>query len=107
MRLFGCCCATLATCPYPDEEPRRCLMSKDRRLYTFLIVPTRSAKVRQYSIHHNVLYAAGGCLVILVALIVYGALRLAQTETTNFRNYSLKSENRRLKEENDAFQNSY
>ena len=82
-------------------------MSKDKRLYTFLVVPTRSSKVRQFSIHHNVLYAAGGCLVALLALTVYGAVRLAQTETTNFRNYSLKAENRKLKEENDAYQNSY
>src|SRR5215216_1126474 len=82
-------------------------MSKDKRLYTFLVVPTRSSKVRQFSIHHNVLYTAGGCLVVLLVLTIYGAVRLAQTETTNFRNYSLKAENRKLKEENDAYQNSY
>jgi len=82
-------------------------MSKDKRLYTFLIVPTRSSKVRQFSIHHNVIYAAGACLVFFFALTIYGAVRLTQTETTNFRNYSLKAENRRLKEENDAYQNSY
>jgi murein DD-endopeptidase MepM/ murein hydrolase activator NlpD len=82
-------------------------MSGDKRLYTFLVVPTRSSKVRQFSIHHNVLYAAGGCLVIILALIIYGAVRLAQTETTNLINSSLKSENRKLKEENDAYQNSY
>jgi murein DD-endopeptidase MepM/ murein hydrolase activator NlpD len=82
-------------------------MSKDKRLYTFLILPTRSSKVRQFSIHHNVLYAAGGCLAALLVLTVYGAVRLAQTETTNFRNYSLRAENRKLKEENDAYQNSY
>jgi murein DD-endopeptidase MepM/ murein hydrolase activator NlpD len=82
-------------------------MSKDKRLYTFLILPTRSSKVRQFSIHHNVLYAAGGCLTALLVLTVYGAVRLAQTETTNFRNYSLRAENRKLKEENDAYQNSY
>ncbi|HEX8091971.1 MAG TPA: peptidoglycan DD-metalloendopeptidase family protein [Blastocatellia bacterium] len=82
-------------------------MSKDNRLYTFLIVPTRSSKVRQFSIHHNVLYVAGGCLVILLALMVYSAMRLAQTEAINFSNLALKADNARLKEENDAFQNSY
>ncbi|HVG22374.1 MAG TPA: hypothetical protein VNI02_25270, partial [Blastocatellia bacterium] len=82
-------------------------MSKDNRLYTFLIAPTRSSRVRQFSIHHNVLYVVGGCLVALLALTVYGATRLAQTEAINFSNLALKAENARLKEENDAFQNSY
>lgn len=82
-------------------------MSKDKRLYTFLIAPTRSSKVRQFSIHHNVLYAAGGSLVVFLALTIYGAARLAQTEAINFSNLALKSENARLKGENDAYQNSY
>jgi murein DD-endopeptidase MepM/ murein hydrolase activator NlpD len=82
-------------------------MSKEKRLYTFLIAPTRSSKVHQYSIHHNFLYAAGGCLVVILALTIYGATRLAQTEAINFSNLSLKSENARLKQENDAYQNSY
>ena len=82
-------------------------MSKDNRLYTFLIAPTRSSKVRQFSIHHNVIYAAGGFIVVLLALTIYGAMRLAQTEAISFSNRALKAENARLKEENDAFENSY
>jgi murein DD-endopeptidase MepM/ murein hydrolase activator NlpD len=82
-------------------------VSKDKRLYTFLIAPTRSSKVRQFSIHHNILYAAGGSLVVILVLTIYGATRLAQTEAINFSNLTLKSENAKLKQENDAFQNSY
>jgi murein DD-endopeptidase MepM/ murein hydrolase activator NlpD len=82
-------------------------MSKDKRLYTFLIAPTRSSKVRQFSIHHNVLYVAAGLLVLLLAITIYGAARLAQTEAINFSNFALKAENAKLKEQNDAYQNSY
>jgi murein DD-endopeptidase MepM/ murein hydrolase activator NlpD len=82
-------------------------VSKDKRLYTFLIAPTRSSKVRQFSIHHNVIYAVGGFVVVLLALTIYGATRLAQTEAISFSNRALKAENARLKEENDAFENSY
>jgi murein DD-endopeptidase MepM/ murein hydrolase activator NlpD len=82
-------------------------VSKDKRLYTFLIAPTRSSKVRQLSIHHNVLYFAGGFLFCFMSLTIYGAVRLAQTEAISLNNFSLRSENARLKEQNDAYQNSY
>jgi murein DD-endopeptidase MepM/ murein hydrolase activator NlpD len=82
-------------------------MSKDKRLYTFLIAPTRSSKVHQFSIHHNVIYAAGTCLILFLAITIYGATRLAQTEAISFNNLTLKAENAKLKEQNDAYQNSY
>lgn len=82
-------------------------MSKDKRLYTFLIALTPSSKVRQFSFHHNLLYIAGGVLGVIGLLTIYGAIRLAQTEALNLRNSSLKAENARLKEENQSYQNSY
>ena len=82
-------------------------MSKDNRVYTFLISPSRTSKVRQLSIHRNLLRAVAACLVISVALIMYGAVRLGQHEALNLKYLSVKSENETLKQTNDAYQNSY
>ena len=82
-------------------------MSNDNRVYTFLISPSRTSKVRQLSIHRNLLRAVAACLVISVALIIYGAVRLGQHEALNLKYLSVKSENETLKQTNDAYQNSY
>lgn len=82
-------------------------MSKDKRLYTFLIAPTRSSKVRQFSIHHYVIYGVGGALVVLSLLMAVGAARLVRHEALNLSYLGVKAENERLKKENDAYQNSY
>jgi murein DD-endopeptidase MepM/ murein hydrolase activator NlpD len=82
-------------------------MSKDNRVYTFLISPSRTSKVRQLSIHRNLLRAVAACFVISVALIIYGAVRLGQHEALNLKYLSIKSENETLKQTNDAYQNSY
>jgi murein DD-endopeptidase MepM/ murein hydrolase activator NlpD len=82
-------------------------MSNDNRVYTFLISPSRTSKVRQLSIHRNLLRAGAGCIIISVALIIYGAVRLAQHEALNLKYLSVKSENETLKQTNDAYQNSY
>jgi len=82
-------------------------MSKDTRQYTFLIALTPSAKVRQFSFRHNLLYTIGGISGVIALLTIYGGFRLAQTESLNLHNSDLKAENARLKEENQAYQNSY
>jgi murein DD-endopeptidase MepM/ murein hydrolase activator NlpD len=82
-------------------------MSNDKRVYTFLISPSRTSKVRQLSIHRNLLGAAAGCTVIFLALIIYGAVRLAQHEALNLKYISVKAENESLKQTNDAYENSY
>src|SRR5205814_2132949 len=63
--------------------------------------------VRQISFHRNLLYGAGGIAVALVLLTGYGAVRLTQTASLSINNMTLKAENQRLKEANDAYQNSY
>ncbi len=82
-------------------------MSKDNRVYTFLISPSRTSKVRQLSIHRNLIYAAGAMLVIFAALTVYGVIRLGQHEALNLKYQSVKTENESLKHANDAYENSY
>jgi murein DD-endopeptidase MepM/ murein hydrolase activator NlpD len=82
-------------------------MSKDNRVYTFLISPSRTSKVRQLSIHRNTLRAAAASFVVMLGLIVYGAVRLAQHEALNLKYLSVKSENENLKQANDAYENSY
>ena len=82
-------------------------MSKDRRLYTFLIAPTRTAKVRQFSIAHNTLYAGACAAGLLVGMAIYGSFRLTGHEALNFRYLAVKAENQQLKQTNEAYQNSY
>ena len=82
-------------------------MSNDNRVYTFLISPSRTSKVRQLSLHRNLLRAAAAFLIIFVALIIYGAVRLGQHEALNLKYVSVKAENESLKQANDAYENSY
>src|SRR6185503_19529285 len=82
-------------------------MSNDNLVYTFLIVPSRTFKVRQLSIHRNSLRAAVTTLAVVLALIVYGAIRLTQHEALNLKYVAVKAENESLKQANDAYENSY
>lgn len=82
-------------------------MSRDNHVYTFLIAPSRTSKVRQLSIHRNLIRTVAGSLLVLVALFVYGGIRLAQHEALNLKYLSVKAENETLKQNNDAYENSY
>jgi murein DD-endopeptidase MepM/ murein hydrolase activator NlpD len=82
-------------------------MSNDNRVYTFLISPSRTSKVRQLSIHRNLIRAAAAGILACLALVLYGAIRLAQHEALNLKYLSVKSENESLKQANDAYENSY
>src|SRR3984893_2208172 len=82
-------------------------MSKDNRVYTVLISPSRTSKVRQLGIHRNVLRAAACFAIISVLLVIYGVLRVGQHEALNLKYLSVKAENENLKQANDAYQNSY
>ena len=82
-------------------------MSKDKRLYTFLIAPSRTSKVRQFSIAHNTIYAAASIVLILLLGGIYGAFRLTGHEALNFKYLAVKAENQQLKQTNEAYQNSY
>lgn len=82
-------------------------MSKDNRVYTVLISPSRTSKVRQLSIHRNILRGLAGGLILALLLVTYGLVRLGQHEALNLKYLSVKSENESLKQTNDAYQNSY
>src|SRR5262245_35748660 len=82
-------------------------MSKDNGFVTFLVVPSSSSRVRQFSLHRKLVYTTAGVVAFLALFMVYGVIRLGQIEALGLRNSSLKAENARLKEENDAYQNSY
>lgn len=82
-------------------------MSDDNRVYTFLISPSRTSRVRQLSINRNLLRAIAGLGIMTLALVIYGAVRLGQHEALNLKYLSVKGENENLKQTNDAYQNSY
>lgn len=82
-------------------------MAKDNRIYTVLISPSRTSKVRQLSIHRNIIRAGVTFFVLALMIVTYGLARLGQHEALNLRYLSVKAENESLKQTNDAFQNSY
>ena len=82
-------------------------MPKDNRIYTVLISPSRTSKVRQLSIHRNIIRAVATFFVLALMIVTYGLARLGQHEALNLRYLSVKAENESLKQTNDAYQNSY
>lgn len=82
-------------------------MPKDNRIYTVLISPSRTSKVRQLSIHRNIIRAGVTFFVLALMIVTYGLARLGQHEALNLRYLSVKAENESLKQTNDAYQNSY
>ncbi|HXU37919.1 MAG TPA: M23 family metallopeptidase [Blastocatellia bacterium] len=82
-------------------------MPKDNRIYTVLISPSRTSKVRQLSIHRNIIRGGVTFFVVALLLVTYGVARLGQHEALNLRYLSVKAENESLKQTNDAYQNSY
>jgi murein DD-endopeptidase MepM/ murein hydrolase activator NlpD len=82
-------------------------MPNDNRVYTFLISPSRTSRVRQLSINRNLLRAIAGVGIVSLLLVIYGAVRVGQHEALNLKYLSVKAENENLKQTNDAYQNSY
>lgn len=82
-------------------------MPNDNRVYTFLISPSRTSKVRQLSIHRHLIRSVIICAAVGFLVVLYGAIRLGQHEALNLKYLSVKAENERLKQTNDAYENSY
>src|SRR5437867_5133747 len=82
-------------------------MSKDNRVYTVLVSPSRTSKVRQVSIHKNLIYSIAAFFACFLLIAAYGLVRLGQHEALNLKYLSVKAENANLKQANDAYENSY
>jgi murein DD-endopeptidase MepM/ murein hydrolase activator NlpD len=82
-------------------------MPKNRRSYTFLIIPTATSTVRRLNIPVNYFYVIGVTLAALVVFSLLGALRWGKAEADHLRYQSVAEENSRLKSENDVYQKTY
>jgi murein DD-endopeptidase MepM/ murein hydrolase activator NlpD len=82
-------------------------MSGNKRLFTFLFASPSNPKIRKISIHYSILYAMGGLALLAVSLFTFGLIRMAGHEALNIEYLSVKAENERLKQDNDAYQSSY
>jgi murein DD-endopeptidase MepM/ murein hydrolase activator NlpD len=82
-------------------------VSKESRVYTFLIAAGSTSRVRQFKIPRSAVYGLGAALLFLAFVAVYGVFRVAETEALSLKNSSLRAENTRLKQSNDAYENSY
>ncbi|HYL99919.1 MAG TPA: M23 family metallopeptidase [Blastocatellia bacterium] len=75
--------------------------------FTFLIIPTNASKVRKLNLSIKHIYWVAGGSIVLLALGVFGAVRVAQHTSLQLKYASLRAENEKLKTENDVYQNSY
>jgi murein DD-endopeptidase MepM/ murein hydrolase activator NlpD len=81
-------------------------MSDDKRIHTFLIAHG-SSQIKQYSFNHKLLYYIGGALLVLALGCGYGFIKVVQSGSDAIQYASIKSENEKLKQENETYQNSY
>src|SRR5215510_5540817 len=82
-------------------------MIKNEKVFTFLIAPSSTSRIKQFSIPKKGVYAGIVLLVFLLAAGVYAVARVAQTEAMNLKYAAIKAENAKLKQSNDAYQTSY
>ncbi|HEU4388038.1 MAG TPA: M23 family metallopeptidase [Blastocatellia bacterium] len=82
-------------------------MSEERRHYSLLIIPSSTSKARRLEIPRVVVHAAVGVVLSVVGLMVYALVRLTQHESLNMKYAAVRSENEKLKGDNDVYQNSY
>ncbi|PYP83287.1 MAG: hypothetical protein DMF61_23845 [Blastocatellia bacterium AA13] len=82
-------------------------MSRDKRLYTFLFAPTSTSRMKKLSVPRS--FVKAGAIVVLLGLAgaIYGAVRLMNVESINIKYQSAKTENEKLKRDNDVYKNSY
>lgn len=79
----------------------------DRRQFTLIVAPDASSRVHRLQIDYKLLYIAAGAVCLFLLLAILGVVRMVRHEALNLEYLSAKSENERLKRENDAYQNSY
>lgn len=82
-------------------------MSKDKRVYTFLIAPSTGSKIRQFAVSRRFIHAVIISVFIFAAALVFGLVRLADHEALNLKFLSVKAENEQLKQTNDAYTSNY
>jgi murein DD-endopeptidase MepM/ murein hydrolase activator NlpD len=82
-------------------------MSEEKRHYSLLIIPSSTSKARRLEIPRKLVQVAAGVVLTIVGVMVYGVIRLAQHESLNLKYAAVRSENEKLKLDNDVYQNSY
>lgn len=82
-------------------------MSKEKREYSLLIVPPNTSQIKRLSVPRSLVRTFVGLAIVIGLFVVLGAVRLAQHESLNLKYISARSENEKLKRDNDVYQNSY
>ncbi len=82
-------------------------MHEDKRFYTFVFAPTASSRFRQFSLHHNVLFAILGLAVVGFLTVGYGAYRLTKHAVLVAKLNLKEREIRELREKNQEAESKY
>ncbi|HMG33544.1 MAG TPA: M23 family metallopeptidase [Blastocatellia bacterium] len=82
-------------------------MKKNEKVFTFLVAPGSTSRIKQFSIPKRAVYGGLLLLIVFFAAGFYAVTRVAQTEALNLRYAAIKAENAKLKQSNDAYETSY
>ncbi|HKV42234.1 MAG TPA: peptidoglycan DD-metalloendopeptidase family protein [Blastocatellia bacterium] len=82
-------------------------MSRANSHYTFLIIPKNTSKIRRLNVSMKFIYGSCGVFVAILGIGALGLVRLAQRESLELRYLAVRSENEKLRTENNLYENSY
>jgi murein DD-endopeptidase MepM/ murein hydrolase activator NlpD len=81
-------------------------MSIKQNRYDLLIIPSDTSRVKRFSISRRAVYGLASSIAILVLFVLFSTFHLSRYEALNFSYMMAKSDNERLKSENDVYHNS-
>jgi len=81
-------------------------MSHKRVRYDLLIIPSDTSRVKRFSISRRAVFGGASTMALLVLFVLFSTFHLSQYEALSLKYMMAKSENDRLKDENDLYHNS-
>jgi len=81
-------------------------MSNKKNRYDLLIIPSDTSRVKRFSISRRAVYSGASSLAILALYVLFSTFQLSRYEALNLNLMMARSENERLRSENDVYHNS-
>jgi len=81
-------------------------MSNKKNRYDLLIIPSDTSRVKRFSISRRAVYSGASSLAILALYVLFSTFQLSRYEALNLNYMMARSENERLRSENDVYHNS-
>ncbi|HEY6330071.1 MAG TPA: hypothetical protein VI756_12100, partial [Blastocatellia bacterium] len=82
-------------------------MPRNTRAFTFVIIPSATSRTARLSISKNLVYGAATGLGLLFCFGALGVFWMVKHEALTMKYASVRTENERLKTQNDVYHDSY